>query len=83
MVRDGSGERNRVHALTIDLEEYFQVSGFDDAVSPDRWPGLPSRIEATIARARASSAGSSIHTSGIAMSGGTSPTMLDTWVLNT
>jgi polysaccharide deacetylase family protein (PEP-CTERM system associated) len=39
-----------VHALTIDLEEYFQVSGFADAVSPDRWPGLPSRIEAQTER---------------------------------
>ena len=34
-----------VNALTIDLEEYFQVSAFARAVRPERWSELPSRIE--------------------------------------
>jgi polysaccharide deacetylase family protein (PEP-CTERM system associated) len=33
------------NALTVDLEEYFQVEGFTDAVSPDEWPRWESRIE--------------------------------------
>lgn len=35
----------RVNALSIDLEEYFQVSAFAPAVRPDDWAVLPSRIE--------------------------------------
>lgn len=37
--------RDLANALTIDLEEYFQVSAFAGAVTPDRWNELPSRIE--------------------------------------
>jgi polysaccharide deacetylase family protein (PEP-CTERM system associated) len=43
----GSSAQGRVpiNALTIDLEEYFQVSAFAGAVSPEQWSKLPSRIE--------------------------------------
>jgi polysaccharide deacetylase family protein (PEP-CTERM system associated) len=34
-----------VNALTIDLEEYFQVSAFAGSVGRERWSELPSRIE--------------------------------------
>ncbi|HXV23497.1 MAG TPA: XrtA system polysaccharide deacetylase [Alphaproteobacteria bacterium] len=34
-----------INALTIDLEEYFQVSAFADAVPKEDWSSLPSRIE--------------------------------------
>lgn len=33
------------HIFTVDVEEYFQVSAFDAAVSRADWPALPSRIE--------------------------------------
>ncbi len=37
--------RQLVNALTIDLEEYFQVSAFVEAVPREDWTRLPSRIE--------------------------------------
>lgn len=38
------------HALTVDLEEYFQVSNFDRVVDRGSWPSLPSRVEASTRR---------------------------------
>jgi polysaccharide deacetylase family protein (PEP-CTERM system associated) len=32
-------------ALTIDVEDYFQVSGFEDVVSPTSWGHFESRVE--------------------------------------
>lgn len=32
------------HVFTVDVEEYFQVSAFDDSVARADWLGLPSRI---------------------------------------
>ena len=32
------------NALTVDLEEYFQVSNFDKLIDRDRWDTLPSRV---------------------------------------
>ena len=32
------------NALTVDLEEYFQVSNFDHLIDRDRWSTLPSRV---------------------------------------
>lgn len=32
------------NALTVDLEEYFQVSNFDALIERARWDGLPSRV---------------------------------------
>jgi polysaccharide deacetylase family protein (PEP-CTERM system associated) len=32
------------NALTVDLEEYFQVSNFDQLIDRDRWNTLPSRV---------------------------------------
>jgi polysaccharide deacetylase family protein (PEP-CTERM system associated) len=34
-----------LNALTIDVEDYFHVSGFDHCVSRDDWEALPSRVE--------------------------------------
>jgi polysaccharide deacetylase family protein (PEP-CTERM system associated) len=45
MARSSSTDRPSANALTIDLEEYFQVSAFAGAVAPERWGELPSRIE--------------------------------------
>lgn len=45
--RDVAGVRGAVitNALTIDVEDYFQVHAFADAVPRDSWDGLPSRVE--------------------------------------
>ncbi len=32
------------NALSVDLEEYFQVSNFDGLIPRDRWPSIPSRV---------------------------------------
>lgn len=34
-----------INALTVDVEEHFQVSAFADAVSRGEWPAMPSRVE--------------------------------------
>lgn len=34
------------HALSVDLEEYFQVSNFDRILTRSDWDGLPRRVEA-------------------------------------
>ena len=39
-----------VNAMTVDVEEYFQVSAFASRVSRDDWETLPSRIEASVER---------------------------------
>ena len=33
-----------VNAMTIDVEDYFQVSAFDDVVKRDEWEARPSRV---------------------------------------
>ena len=35
----------RVNAMTIDVEDYYQVSAFEPHVARDDWPSWPSRIE--------------------------------------
>ncbi len=37
-------------ALSIDLEEYFQVSNFDHLIARSDWDSLPSRVEGTTLR---------------------------------
>ncbi|MFC3104863.1 XrtA system polysaccharide deacetylase [Salinisphaera aquimarina] len=39
-----------VNAMTVDVEEYFQVSAFEPHVDPQRWSFLPSRVEASVDR---------------------------------
>ncbi|MCK5228620.1 MAG: hypothetical protein KAR13_00040 [Desulfobulbaceae bacterium] len=31
--------------LTIDVEDYYQVSAFEDIISPDDWESYESRVE--------------------------------------
>lgn len=38
------------NAMTVDVEEYFQVSAFAGIVSPDEWEKRPSRVEASVDR---------------------------------
>ena len=41
----------RIHnAMTIDVEDYFQVSAFAPHIPRDSWPTLPCRVEANIDR---------------------------------
>ncbi len=35
-----------VNAMTVDVEDYFHVSGFADVIRPEDWPNLESRVEA-------------------------------------
>lgn len=34
-----------VNALTVDVEDYFQVSGFDSHIARDAWERFPSRVQ--------------------------------------
>jgi polysaccharide deacetylase family protein (PEP-CTERM system associated) len=36
-----------LNALSVDLEEYFQVSNFERVIDRDTWPALPSRVVAS------------------------------------
>lgn len=38
------------NAMTIDVEDYFQVSAFEPHIPRERWPWLPCRVEANIER---------------------------------
>src|SRR3954469_23309006 len=38
------------NAMTIDVEDYFQVSAFAPHIARDSWPDLPCRVEANIDR---------------------------------
>ncbi|HVP31975.1 MAG TPA: XrtA system polysaccharide deacetylase [Myxococcota bacterium] len=38
------------NALSVDLEEYFQVSNLSSVIGRERWDGLPSRVEASTRR---------------------------------
>ncbi|MDA3922477.1 MAG: DUF3473 domain-containing protein [Salinisphaera sp.] len=40
----------RINAMTVDVEEYFQVAAFENHVPSDRWAHIPSRVEASIDR---------------------------------
>ena len=33
-----------LNALTVDVEDYFQVSAFAEVVSPDAWDGYDARV---------------------------------------
>lgn len=35
-----------VNALSVDVEEYFQVSAFESVIAPNHWASWPSRVEA-------------------------------------
>lgn len=42
--------RPLVNAMSVDLEEYFQVSAFERHIDPQRWDRIPSRVEHSIDR---------------------------------
>ncbi len=39
-----------LNAMTVDVEEHFQVSAFESSVRRDDWESLPSRVEANTSR---------------------------------
>ena len=39
-----------LHAFTVDVEDYFQVSAFEECVPRDRWHEYPGRVEANTRR---------------------------------
>jgi polysaccharide deacetylase family protein (PEP-CTERM system associated) len=47
MITHGSGLRN---AMTVDVEDYFQVQAFAHCVDRQDWDGLPRRVEANVDR---------------------------------
>ncbi|TWU21229.1 Peptidoglycan deacetylase [Novipirellula galeiformis] len=38
------------HILSVDVEDYFQVSAFEHRITRDEWPTLPCRVEASTDR---------------------------------
>lgn len=43
-------EPSLINAMTIDVEDYFHVSGFADRISPEDWDHFPSRVVANTER---------------------------------
>lgn len=39
-----------INAMSVDVEDYFQVSAFEDHISRAQWDDIPCRIESTIER---------------------------------
>ena len=39
-----------INAMTVDVEDYFQVGAFEDIISPDDWDSFPCHIEKNIDR---------------------------------
>ncbi len=39
-----------LHAMTVDVEDYFHVAAFNRVITPDDWPNWPSRVEANTLR---------------------------------
>lgn len=43
-------DRLNANAMTVDVEEYFQVSAFEQHIRFDQWTNMPSRVEASTDR---------------------------------
>ncbi|RJS94719.1 XrtA system polysaccharide deacetylase [Salinisphaera sp. Q1T1-3] len=43
-------DSGRGNAMTVDVEEYFHVSAFEDHIDPREWATMPSRVEASTDR---------------------------------
>jgi len=41
---------NVLNAMTVDVEEHFQVSAFENTIRRDEWDAIPSRVEANTSR---------------------------------
>jgi polysaccharide deacetylase family protein (PEP-CTERM system associated) len=49
------------NALTVDVEDYFQVSAFAAHIRPQDWPGIPGRVEANVERVLALLEAAGVH----------------------
>ena len=38
------------NVLTVDVEDYFQVSALEERISRDQWPSYPPRVESNTFR---------------------------------
>ncbi len=47
---DDYASRITCNAMSVDVEDYFQVSAFDAVFPRSEWPGIPSRIEQNVAK---------------------------------
>ncbi len=43
-------KRGPLNALTVDVEDWFQVQAYAEAIAPAEWEGLPRRVEASTDR---------------------------------
>lgn len=50
-----------IHAMTVDVEDYFHVAAFNRVITPDDWPNWPSRVEANTQRMLELFANHNIH----------------------
>jgi polysaccharide deacetylase family protein (PEP-CTERM system associated) len=51
MQREGGQEiQKRINALTVDVEDYFQVSAFERTISRAQWASMPQRVQANTER---------------------------------
>jgi polysaccharide deacetylase family protein (PEP-CTERM system associated) len=44
-LRDREGGAGTLHAMSIDVEDYFHVAALAKVIHPDQWGSLPSRVE--------------------------------------
>ena len=44
MTMENKATAGAVHAMTIDVEDYFHVSALKDVVKPSQWDDQPSRV---------------------------------------
>jgi len=49
-VAERRAAEQQINGLTVDVEEYFQVSNFDRVISREDWDHQPSRVEGSISR---------------------------------
>lgn len=41
----GTETSSPLHAMSIDVEDYFHVAALSGVIRPDQWDSLPSRVE--------------------------------------
>jgi len=46
----GKRPERRINAMTVDVEDYFQVSAFENCIRRSDWDTLPGRVEANVDR---------------------------------
>jgi polysaccharide deacetylase family protein (PEP-CTERM system associated) len=59
--RTAAASAEPVNAMTVDVEDYFQVSAFEQHISRSDWDRLPCRVEANVERILALFAEFDIH----------------------